>query len=197
MPGYPNYPGVDEDLNFPPAVRTALTQSPEFYNAITAQLGDALLQTVSMVAPGAVQDEASRDFPIQTSNTSFSSNAAADVITGLELTVFGTGRMVELDLFIPQAYCTTTAGRSVAVYLLTAVGTSTDYIASTFRRRASGASPLTDRGDSLTAKWDITTVAEETYKFKVGVSTVGVGTSRLEPIYSGATYPITFKARNH
>lgn len=34
MAGYNKYPGLDDDLNFPPAIRQALADSPEIQAAI-------------------------------------------------------------------------------------------------------------------------------------------------------------------
>lgn len=56
---------------------------------------------------------------------------------------------------------------------------------------------LNDRGNSLNVSWDVPTEIETTYKFKIGVATQGVGTSRLETTTGESRYPMTFKARNH
>jgi hypothetical protein len=201
MSNYNNYPATDEDFAFPEAVRKAFAASAEFKEEMTNQIGDSILEAINTVAPGAVQDYATRELDFSTTNTLFSavttSPPTGAVITGLDLEVTGTGRMVELHFHAPQAYCSTTAGRSVAAYLITATETPDNYSAGYFRRRGAVASPMVDRGNSLDVSWDVQTELDTLYFFKVGIATMGVGTSRLDVDYSGAKYPITFKARNH
>lgn len=163
-------------------------------NAFATALDAAIAESLVEFASGAVQDWATRETTFTTTNTSISSVAAGSLVSGVELTVVGTGRPVELTFGSAYRHSTGTAGY-VGAYLVSSVSGDADSATRTnYTRVAVGSSQAnTTAGNrTLVGVWDVDTTVSLIYTFKIGIYGPA-GTSTLEPF----SYPISFKARNH
>lgn len=162
---------------------------------LAAELGTDvgnLEDILSTYAGGSVQDYASRDTTFTTTNTALGSTAAAALIGGLELSVVGTGRPVDIMFNLPFRHSVANTG--VGVYLVTSQDGAAD--SGTLFKRAAighsyGAAQAFNR--TLSGIWTVETVLNSLYTFKFGVYGAAAGTVTMETL----GYAMSTVARNH
>ena len=159
--------------------------------ALTTSVDDKFANLLATYTPGAVQDFAERLVNFTTTNTTIGSTSATALIGGLEVTVVGTGRPVELTFFA-GAVRHSVSNSYIGAYLVASEDGGADtHIPRVALTSTPGTSQAFNR--SLVSSWDVGTVEGVEYVFKVGI----YGTTGTTTIDTAPNYPVTFKARNH
>lgn len=151
-----------------------------------------LQDILATYAGGSVQDYATRSTTFTTTNTTIGSVAASAIISGLEVSVVGTGRPVDLNFLVPFRH--SAANSYVGVYLITSVDGGADS-ADTFKRAAIGSVAGSTQAHNRTLAPTlppVPTVEGSQYTFKLGAYGP-TGTTTMETL----GYDMCLVARNH